>query len=229
MATTTDFQIESMTSCAHHLVNCDGYSYSAPMNVVIYDKPKKTEKRKRASEDAFKKMRNYQVYQEAVFIALLSTFFEIVVRAPVKKSIVSLQLLRVEVIRSLRDVINVNDFVISRCKEKYKLDIKDGLLEKTAKRRTDTNRVSELLHFLQDVLRELGFGFVSKVTDGKNGAQVVETVYGIFGNGIELDQKDIIEKGKKINDFLNKRLGGMANLVLEKENEQLRNFIWGNN
>ncbi|EKE41367.1 hypothetical protein ENUP19_0003G0050 [Entamoeba nuttalli] len=191
-------------------------------------KIKGTKKKRRASDDhAFQRMRNYQVFQQAIFIALLSQFFEIVIRPPVKKSIVSFQLLRVDAIKLMKDVLSINDFIIARCKEKYKMDIKMGTLEKTAKRRSDTNRVTELLHLLQDLLREKGFIFISKFTDGKNGAQVIETITSIKGpNGLYLTQTDITKKGETISKYLNSEMSKSTRKFIPMNDKTLQSILF---
>ncbi|KAL7719605.1 TATA-binding protein-associated phosphoprotein [Entamoeba marina] len=172
-------------------------------------------------EDAFKKMRNYQVFQQAIFIALLSQFFEVTVKSPVKRSIVSLQLLRVDSLNYGNDTILVDEFVNTRCKEKYKQDILNGISEKTAKRRSDTNRITEQLHFLRDILMLFGFDFYSKFTEGKNGAQIVETVLKVIGNGSSFNRNDISLKGKEINDYLYSKLVDCSSATLPMKDETI--------
>ena len=161
-------------------------------------------KRRRGYDDAFKKSRNYQVYQQCILIALLSSFFDVVIKQPVKRSVVSLQMLRIISISSKQtnEVINVDEFVTQRCKEKYENDLRN-ISMKTAKRRYDTNRISELIHLLIDILFEENYRFSSKFTDGKNGAPVVETVNAIFTPDQRVFTKqDIITKGMRINQHL---------------------------
>jgi len=226
----TTYNMELQRACCETpastiLQSCDTQSTSSYNESIV--EIKKTPKKRRASDEhAFQKLRNYQVYQQAIFIALLNQFFELLVKAPVKRSVVSLQLLRIESIKYLSDIIGVNDFVMARCKEKYKKDISSGIGEKTAKRRSDTNRVTELLHLLQDLLREKGFAFHSKFTDGKNGAQIIETVCSIQGpDGFFISQQEIIHKGALISKYLTDKLVSSSEITLPKEDMMLRNIL----
>ncbi|KAL7717807.1 TATA-binding protein-associated phosphoprotein [Entamoeba marina] len=194
----------------------------------LYESKESLSKRSKRTpcEDAFKKMRNYQVFQQAIFIAILSQFFEITIKSPVKRSIVSCQLLRVDSLNYGNDTILVDEFVNTRCKEKYKQDIRNGISEKTAKRRSDTNRITEQLHFLRDILMLFEFDFHSKFTDGKNGAQIVETVLKVIGNGLSINKNDIALKGKEINDYLYHKLVDRSSVTIPMKDETMSSLLF---
>ena len=84
----------------------------------------------------FKEIRNYQAQQQAIFLALLNRVYDVHVQQQVKRSLVTLPFFRVEELRSDTDVIRVNDFVETRCRERYAFETRQGVSEKTARATT---------------------------------------------------------------------------------------------
>ncbi|EMS13820.1 TATA-binding protein-associated phosphoprotein, putative [Entamoeba histolytica HM-3:IMSS] len=131
------------------------------------NKMEKKNKRQRKINDAFFKLRTYQVYQQGVLLVLLNNHFEITLQIPTKRSVVTHQYFKINELRRGNDSIKVEEYVEQRCKEKYLQDISNGIPEKTARRRYDTNKITEQLHLLIDLSTEFGYRFVSKRTSGK--------------------------------------------------------------
>ena len=180
--------------------------------ITIYKKKKKKEKntmesftetrQRKKNNEAFLKLRSYQVYQQSILLALLNRYFEITLQIPSKRSIVTRQFFKIEEIRNGNDVIKVEEYVEHRCKEKYEKDLLEGISEKTAKRRYDTNRITEQLHLMIDLLIDFGHLFNSKWTSGKKGAQIVETIQEILTPYEFISNNQIPLLGSRINDYL---------------------------
>ena len=169
------------------------------MNNSKEQKPS-TPKRVEGKEYNFKAVRNNQVYQQAIFIWLLNSHFDITIKTPLKKANVFEQILRVDKIKSESDEIFMNEVVERRIKTIFVHDIKNGVSEKTGIRRTENNRITEGLHLMIDILREMGYFFNSKIGNGKKGTVKTETVEAVFlSNKVIITRNDIQAKGKLIN------------------------------
>ncbi|EKE39218.1 hypothetical protein ENUP19_0003G0054 [Entamoeba nuttalli] len=165
-------------------------------------KMEKKNKRQKKINDAFFKLRTYQVYQQGVLLVLLNNHFEITLQIPTKRSVVTRQYFKINELRRGNDSIKVEEYVEQRCKEKYLQDLSNGIAEKTARRRYDTNKITEQLHLLIDLLTEFGYRFVSKRTSGKKGAQIVETIQKVISPNVTILNKEIPTIGVQTNDYL---------------------------
>ncbi|ELP88455.1 hypothetical protein EIN_229980 [Entamoeba invadens IP1] len=164
---------------------------------------------------AFSRLRNSQVYQQAILLALINKHFQVKLLIPIKRSVLTLQLFKIEELTEGNDCIRVEDFVEKRCQEKFSNDVKQGIAEKTAKRRYETNRTTEQLHLLMDVLREFGYKFESRYTSGKKGAQKVETFNTIYLNDVVVvSQQQIVDLGTNINEKI-------AGLLFDKRQSEV--------
>ncbi|KAL7721953.1 TATA-binding protein-associated phosphoprotein [Entamoeba marina] len=161
------------------------------------------DKKKNSSKEKFKRWKDYQSLQEAV-LGLLNKHCDIVYRNPFKKTVVTVQFISVDkLIFTENDVVDVIGFIQQRCKERMECDIQNGVSQKTAMRRYDNNKFSETLHLLCDLLIELGFQFQTTKTPAKDYQQTHETVVDIYNNdGFLFGKVDIMNKGKRINDYL---------------------------
>ncbi|KAL7712925.1 TATA-binding protein-associated phosphoprotein [Entamoeba marina] len=107
--------------------------------------------------------RNYTVYQQAVFLAILNQHYELVLKQSSKRSVVTSQLVRVIKIGNINDTISVSSFIENRCMEKIEIDRLNGLNEKTIYRRFSRNKIVETHNLLVDLIREFGVTFESEV------------------------------------------------------------------
>ncbi|ELP92027.1 hypothetical protein EIN_291260 [Entamoeba invadens IP1] len=159
-------------------------------------------------ESDFRNVRNYQVYQQAVCIALLNSYFEVSIIQPLKKAHVFEQIIRIEKLQKGEDVIFVEEFCKKRCRDRFLIDTKNNIPEKTAKRRTEANKVNEMQLLLMDLLGVFGFFFETKRVHGKKTTVKGEFVQRILFNGkVFLDKNNIYEIGKNINRKINVKLG----------------------
>ncbi|EDR28471.1 hypothetical protein EDI_315750 [Entamoeba dispar SAW760] len=165
----------------------------------------------------FREKRNYQVAQQSIFLALLNDYFEIELLPPIKRSNVATQLLRINRLVHGEDSILFNLVVEHRCNDLFQKDIENGVPIKTAMRRMETYKISEGLHLLIDLLFELGYIFVSRVTKGAQGSQRIETVKEIWRNGkVILEKSDIEELGTQINSYFFNEIKSQNNCTISK-------------
>ncbi|ELP86904.1 hypothetical protein EIN_445410 [Entamoeba invadens IP1] len=164
----------------------------------------------------FRNIRNYQVYEQGVMLALLNSMFDITIKQPLKKANVFEQIVRIQSIVVENDVIDIEEFCDQRCKERFALDLKNGVPMKTAKRRIETNRVNEMLFVLADFLTEYSFEFTTKVVNGKKKTLKGETVKKIASGNFVINEREIRTKGKEINKKTLGLLGKQAKVVIPR-------------
>ncbi|EDR27731.1 hypothetical protein EDI_104220 [Entamoeba dispar SAW760] len=179
------------------------------------NKMKNKDRNQRKINEAFFKLRNYQVYQQGILLALLNKHFEITLQIPTKRSVVTRQYFKINELRRGNDSIKVEEYVEQRCKEKYLQDLSNGIPEKTARRRYDTNKITEQLHLLIDLLTEFGYSFVSKWTSGKKGAQIVETIQKVISPNVTILNKEIPVIGVQTNDYLTHHCFDLKKAVIQ--------------
>ncbi|ELP84841.1 hypothetical protein EIN_283970 [Entamoeba invadens IP1] len=179
------------------------------------------------SPKLYKDIRNYQVYQQAVLLALLNQHAEIVLSPQKKKSNVTLPFFTVKsVIFNQTDRVELTHFVEKRCKKQMENDVANGISSKTALRRYKTNRVAENLHMVLDLLFEFDYLFVIKTTHGKNGANKLDTVTScMLPNKVWMTQEQIVSVGMEINSNLSKILSQTESISLPKNSPILCQFL----
>lgn len=174
----------------------------------------------------FKNVRNYIVQQQAIFIALLNQWATITISHPIKKSILTQQRIKIESIGFPNGLLEVNDFVKTRSKRRYEIDVENGIPRKTAIRRLTQYKIMENQHLLTDILFDYGFRFETYFTLGKNGTPKTEIVEKIFFNKRELYNKmEIIETGNKINEYLYSQLLFAKSIVFKQNDPILQSFL----
>ncbi|EDR28509.1 hypothetical protein EDI_193900 [Entamoeba dispar SAW760] len=174
----------------------------------------------------FKQTRNYQVSQQAVLLALINRHFSLSLSAPKKKSVVAQQMITVNYLRRGSDTVAVDEFIHRRLAEIQQYDISQGVAPKTAARRCENNRIAEVNHLLIDILREFGYSFSTKVTDGKNGTIKTESVYSILYKGTTLFTRSTIQSsGLAINKYLNDLLFETQTTLVSKNNCILHHML----
>ncbi|GAB1225082.1 hypothetical protein ENUP19_0241G0007 [Entamoeba nuttalli] len=179
----------------------------------------------------YREMRNYQVYQQALFLGILNQSSSMIIQKPIKKAIVTQQLVTVNSLQFSRDdQIAISDLIERRCKEMMKLDLSNGLREKTAIRRYETNKVTEVLHLLSDILNEFGFTFRTSKTTGKNKSAIAETVNVMYFKGRKAYSKQqITQIGMKINQYLYEKCAeGDGNTIIERNDPMIHSLLQGN-
>ena len=170
--------------------------------------------------------RNYMVYQEALFLALLSQYYEITISKPTKKSIVTDQFLKVKTIKIGDDCVAINDLMEKRCKERLAVDKLSGIKEGSAVRRFTLNKTTEIHHYLMDLLSLNGYMFKTKYVAGKNGSirvELVEEVY--YGNQLLFNKDDIITYGQKLNKFLYEKVYKTTGYSIYNNSNEVLNYF----
>ncbi|BFU23982.1 hypothetical protein EHI8A_174860 [Entamoeba histolytica HM-1:IMSS-B] len=155
-------------------------------------------------ESSFRKTRNVQANQQSVFLALINKYFTITLISPKKRSTVAQQMVTIQNIQYKDDIVEVEEFIIRRLKEINVRDISNGVSSKTASRRWENNKIAEINNLLIDILKELGYSFNSKLTNGKSTTVKNEIVSSILFNGkLILTSEQINIHGKSLNNSLN--------------------------
>ncbi|EKE37296.1 hypothetical protein ENUP19_0057G0008 [Entamoeba nuttalli] len=163
----------------------------------------KTEKTWKEPKKDFRTVRNQQVYQQGILLALLNQYFDIEIRKPLKKAHSFEQLIRIHRLIIGSESIDVEKFCDHRCKEKFQKDLCKGINEKTAKRRLENIRIVEMVFLLMDILMEFGYLFDTSCTKGKKGTVKYERIQNIFYNGKKIyDYNHFISIGKSVNSYL---------------------------
>ncbi|ELP92644.1 hypothetical protein EIN_369660 [Entamoeba invadens IP1] len=173
----------------------------------------------------FQETRNYQVYEQAVFVGLINRHFSISFISPRKKSIVAKQFLTVKAFWARNDVIEFNRFIQRRVKEIREYAIRHGTPEKTAIRRGENNKIVESLHFMLDFLRELGYKSETTTIGGKNGNARTEMIDSISFDNKRHDKKEIERMGILINDYIYKQFGLNNEIVINRMDETINKYL----
>ncbi|EDR27683.1 hypothetical protein EDI_162850 [Entamoeba dispar SAW760] len=155
-----------------------------------------------------REIRNSQTIQQAVLIGALNYYADIIFKQPAKKSITTHQYMRIKSVNfSDENVVSFAEFLKTRCYEHFRYDISHGVALKTAKRRYQTNKKTDGLHLLMDLLNELGFEFNTKLTEGKSGTIKLENILEVRKESfIIINQKNFETVGREINTLLNERM-----------------------
>lgn len=187
-------------------VPMEGIPQPAPENVIErfegtfvnpnYDDPKTA---------GFRRTRNYQTAQQGVFIGLLNTVYNITIDHPRKKSKITLPFYTIVKISTDKEVVEVKEIMSYRLQHLHDQDVTQGCSEKTAARRQEVYRVTEQLHILMNLMRDIGFEVESKKTTGNKGTPK-ETARKIRFNDFVFDREYIEERGNLINELLLRKL-----------------------
>ncbi|ELP85433.1 hypothetical protein EIN_087450 [Entamoeba invadens IP1] len=175
-----------------------------------------------------REIRNYQTLQQAVLIALLNQYAEVVFKQPAKKSVTTYQFMRIKSIKfTPQNTIAFNEFLKRRCVEHYTFDITNNTPMKTAKRRYQTNKKTDGIHLLMDLLTECGYFFVTKLTEGKSGTVKLDNIIQILKDGKTVVEKNELCKiGETVNEMLTKWLENSGKeMVLKRNNPDLAHII----
>ena len=171
-------------------------------------------------------IKNYLVYQQCIFIALLNDKYNFEVEKPLKIPVITSSLLKVNEIYNKDDSIDVISFVEGRCEEKKHADRSNGIPELTVQRRYISNKTIENHHLLIDLLFDEGYSFKSSFSSGKNNSYKMETVESILLNNKPFMKRDDIETlGKDIHDHLIKMFGNNKVLRIEQGEPSIKALL----
>ncbi|KAL7719659.1 Uncharacterized protein QTN25_003357 [Entamoeba marina] len=169
--------------------------------------PRKYSKRTYVDEKnspyGFYNVRNYQAQQEGIFIVLLNQEYDITIEAPQKKSVVSLNYLRIHSVSNSNETIEFGNVLMRKLKEMYDEDLVNMIPEKTASRRFEINRIAESIHLQMSMLKKFGYQMATSAMGKRN---VRESVISINIDGISLDKNTISSRGEIINKVIMERM-----------------------
>lgn len=172
-----------------------------------------------------REIRNFQTVQQAVLIGLLNQFSDIIFKQPAKKSVTTQQYMRIKsIIFTEEDTVSFAEFLKRRCLEHYNWDITHDVPLKTAKRRYQTNKKTDGLHLMMDILSELGFVFHTKMTEGKSGTVKLENIIEVTRHGkCIVHPSSFIDIGKQINTILSTRMNNAGKeMILTRSDSEIQ-------
>ena len=181
--------------------------------------------KKHQSENAilYSNHRNYQAFQQAILITLLNNYAVITVKKERKRSNVTVPFFTISsVIFNEIDEIDIDQYVQKRCIEIKEYDLTHNINPKTATRRYKTNRVTEVIHTLIDLLRIKDERIETTTTRYKEGVKQSETMIGCRIGGKNMREKEIKVYGEHVNTYLHER---MMNDEVRIERGELYNMI----
>ncbi|ELP85126.1 hypothetical protein EIN_080980 [Entamoeba invadens IP1] len=169
--------------------------------------------------------RNTQVELECVLLALLSLKYSFTISKPQKKAENTKLFIKVKSVKKNNDtfVFDLQQFVKLQTSQIYHSMTESGIKQKTAFRRTQSNKRSQVVHFFEDLLFEEGFLVMYKKFNREGVVGDLNIYYNqrIMLNKIQIRQigntvwSYLMEKQKRTNTF-------------EIKNEELLPFLYGN-
>ena len=184
------------------------------MNIKVNEKIKSL----RAIEST-KKTRNRQVYEQALLIGLLNKYCNMMFRKTRHGNVCD-DFLRTDRIsfNNDEDEINVSSFLRQRAMEIYQNDLKEGVNEKTAKRRMQVNRRIEAIHLCIDILSTYGYHFDMCEPKGKAELRRIDYIRSIHYDNKNININD--DKLKELNKVLNDKIqNGVFNILTMNDND----------
>nr|BAN40383.1 hypothetical protein [Entamoeba invadens] len=159
--------------------------------------------------------RNLQSDLECVLLALLSSKYKFTIAKPQKKAEYSGQFIKVKNMIKFDDLnftFHVQKFFMKCSLESISLSLKNGLTQKTAKRRSQAYKRRLALHLFEDLLLEDGF----LITTHKENREGIIGDVTIYKNNLpSFSKNDIQNIGPVIWDFLNERLGSSLQVTID--------------
>ncbi|KAL7718815.1 TATA-binding protein-associated phosphoprotein [Entamoeba marina] len=124
--------------------------------------------------------KNFESIQQAILIGLLSKFGSFTLLRPLKRSKVTFQTIKVESVSFSNDTININELVEQHCKQRYEMELSNGISIEKVKRRFDKNRFVFLSNLLLDLSLEFGYFFDTKMSRNTGGSIQLEKIRRTF-------------------------------------------------
>ena len=157
--------------------------------------------------DQYCDSRNEASINESTCIALLNRIWKFTFRKASKRSVLTLQFLKIDEMQKQNDVISVTNFIDKRVDSLVQEDMKNGISEVTAKRRIVQRRIVECNKLLVDILREEGVFVETKSPTTNTNAPQFEIIENIFPEeNVILTKEMIREFGEEVNRILSGRI-----------------------
>ncbi|EAL48559.1 hypothetical protein EHI8A_116050 [Entamoeba histolytica HM-1:IMSS-B] len=195
--------------------------------IDLYSLSRSSQKEKVPCKITSRKLRDYQTCQQGVFVGLLNQFCDITITKPPKKAVITHQFIKIKSISfSYKDSIVIEEFLQKRCNDHKSYDLSLGCSEKTANRRFQTNKKTEVLHLLLDFLTEFGYFFEVNTTKGKKGTMKLQNIEKIYCDGkFLMGINDIYDYGFRINDIVCQMLDKKEEFILLKNEPTIRSIF----
>ncbi|KAL7720997.1 Uncharacterized protein QTN25_002198 [Entamoeba marina] len=120
--------------------------------------------------------RNSQAIQEGILLGLLNQHFDIVIEAPQKKSVVTLNYYTIIHLYNSSEYINFTNTLTNKLKEMMSEDIARNTPRGTAERRKEMNRIAESIHQLMFILQNQGYSLKTTSQGKVNSRQMVKEI-----------------------------------------------------
>ncbi|KAL7719576.1 TATA-binding protein-associated phosphoprotein [Entamoeba marina] len=170
--------------------------------------------------------KNFESIQEAILIGLLSKFGSFTLLRPLKRSKVTFQTIKVESVSFSNDTININELVEQHCKQRYEMELSNGISIEKAKRRFDKNRFIFLSNLLLDLSLEFGYFFDTKMSRNTGGSIQLEKIRRTFyDNHLLFDYHEMVIRGVALNKYLFKITDNKSKKGILIQNDQTVNSI----
>ena len=175
----------------------------------------------------FREKRNYQVAEICVLLMLLNEHFQIeLTQSSKRKTKVTNQIFYLKKMIQGKEIIDVEEIIRRRCKEKLEYDVKKGTDTQKAKRRLETYKINEMIHFMIDILSLYGYNFQSHYSTGVDGQLKNETIKRIWMKDFVMyNQFDIENIGMKIHDFMKKQIDKNENVFKPNEIKNVKSNV----
>ena len=163
------------------------------------------QKTKRQIENSihYSNHRNYQCFQQAILITLINNYADITVKRERKRSNTTVPFFTISNITfNKKDIIDFEIYIQKRCIEIKEYDLNHNVNMKTATRRYKTNRITEVIHTLIDILKIKNEKIETTKTRYKEGIKQSETMIGCEISGRMMKEYDIKKYGEEINMYL---------------------------
>ena len=184
-----------------------------------------SETAKMTSNEKYRLLRNYQAYQQSVFVFILLNFCSIKFSKATKRSSSTRQFLVIKELLFDNETIDVVSFIEKRCEEKMLIEEKRCVSKKTAQRRIDNYKFTENLHYLLDILQQFGYFYNFRSSQGKNGIEKSDTALELFRyNRIIFNQQEIALYGSAVNEYICSLLNGKYEITINKNDTELMNL-----
>ena len=175
----------------------------------------------------FRKTKNYQSEEQAVFIALLNMKYDIVIERPFKAIKASSTFFKIVKLVNAEEVIDVKSEVENSIEQLLENDRKQNVPVKTIKRRNENYKIVEHIHNSIGLLQSLGYNLIINKTNKKKTSAKYKTVTISF-DGICFNQNDIERKGKMIIDVIDdkmKHLSRKNNIIIPRGDTEFMSIL----
>lgn len=180
----------------------------------------------RTRKPSFVSTRNYQAAQGAVLIALVNEHFDITLKYPTRKTVVTLPFYYLVRISRGSDIVDVESFIEERIGLIFAQEVANGMDFQTAIRRKETHRIVEQLHYLEDIALNFGVWCETTTLLGRKGL-IQNSLVAVNAPGLTLNRRAISERGHAIHVVITEMMGCVKTVHVPRNTTAVRNALFG--